>query len=260
TGTSSARSGPRDILKQRTPRGGAMPQLRIVLVAPKIEGNIGAVARAMRNFDVTDLVLVRPCAVGEEARRRAMHGASVLAAAQTVAELTAAVTDADLVVGTSGIETESEKKFARIAMSPRDLAARVSSLDGIVALVFGREDFGLLDDELHVCDLLVTVPASRDYPILNLSHAATVVLYEMFTSQSNRKRPRKASALEKEKLHDAFEALLDATTYPPHKRTRTKVMFRRLVGRAVPSKWEFHALMGVFQRATQRIRRLEGKP
>jgi len=239
--------------------GAPMPELRIVLVEPKIEGNIGAVARAMRNFDVTDLVLVRPCTVGEEARRRAMHGASLLAAARTVAELKAAITDADLVVGTSGVETESEKKFARIAISPRELAARVSSLDGTVALLFGREDFGLLDDELRICDLLVTVPAARDYPILNLSHAATIVLYEMFTSRSRRNRPREASGLEKEKLHEAFDALLDATTYPAHNRVRTKIMFRRLVGRAVPSKWEFHALMGVLQRATKRVRRLEEK-
>jgi len=50
-----------------------------------------------------------------------------------------------------------------------------------------------------------------------------------------------------------------ATDYPPHKRTRTQVMFRRLVGRAMPTKWEFHALIGVYTRATKRIQRLEAK-
>jgi len=236
-----------------------MPKLRVVLVEPKIEGNIGAVARAMRNFDVTDLVLVRPCPVGEEAHRRAMDGASVLNSARNVQNLETAIADADLVIGTSGVETESEKKFARIAMSPRDLASHVSPFDGTVALLFGREDFGLLDDELRRCDLLVKVPASRDYPILNLSHAATIVLYELFASHSRRVGTREASALEKETLHKAFAGLLDATDYPAHKRVRTKVMFRRLIGRALPTKWEFHALMGVLQRATKRIRRLEAE-
>lgn len=236
-----------------------MPNIRVVLVEPKIEGNIGAVARAMRNFDATDLVLVRPCTVGEEARRRAVHGASVLEAARAVGDLGAATADANLVVGTSGVETESEKKFARIAISPRDLAARISTVNGTVAVLFGREDFGLLDDELRLCDLLVKVPASRDYPILNLSHAATIVLYELFAPHSRRREPREASALEKETLHEAFADLLTATEYPSHKRARTMIMFRRLVGRAVPSKWEFHALMGVLQRATKRIRRLEAK-
>lgn len=234
-----------------------MPVVRIVLVEPKIEGNVGAVARAMRNFDVADLVLVRPGPVGDEARRRAMHGASVLEAARTVEDLPAAVVDADLVVGTSEVETESEKKFARIAISPKDLAARIARVGGTVALLFGREDFGLLDEELQQCDLLVTIPASAGYPTLNLSHAVAIVLYELYGPRSRKTRPRKASAIEKETLHQAFADLLEVTEYPPHKRVRTRIMFRRLLGRAVPSVWEFHALVGVLQRTTKRIRRLE---
>jgi TrmH family RNA methyltransferase len=237
-----------------------MPDLRIVLVEPKNEGNVGAVARAMRNFDAEDLVLVRPCRLGDEARRRAMHGRAVLEAARTVDSLEEAIGGADLLVGTSGIDTASEKRFARISIGPKDLAARVAPMDGTVALLFGREDFGLLEDEIIRCDLLVTVPASEGYPILNLSHAVTIVLYELFAARSPRRSPRTASGMEKEKLHEAFDALLEATDYPAHKRERTRVMFRRVMGRAVPSKWEFHALMGALQRATKRIRRLEGKP
>lgn len=236
-----------------------MPAFRVVLVEPKNEGNVGAVARAMRNFDVEDLVLVRPCPLGDEARKRAKHGVSVLEAARTVGTLDAGVGDADLLVGTSGIDTASEKRFARIAVPPKDLAARVAALDGTVALLFGREDFGLLEEEILRCDLLVTIPASEAYPILNLSHAATIVLYELFASRVPGRARRVASGLEKEKLHDAFDALMKATEYPAHKRERTRVMFRRVMGRAVPSKWEFHALMGVLQRATKRIRRLEGQ-
>ncbi len=234
-----------------------MIEFRVVMVEPKHEGNVGAVARVMRNFGVADLRLVRPCPIGEEARRRAMHGASVLEAATIVGNLDTALADADLIVGTSGVETESEKKFVRIAVSPKDLAARVAAMDGTLAIVLGREDSGLRQEELLRCDLLVTIPASRTYPILNVSHAATIILYELF-GEATRNRPRRtASADEKEKLHEAFADLLDATNYPAHKRARTKVMFRRLVGRAVPSVWEFHALMGVMTRATKRIRRLE---
>lgn len=188
-----------------------------------------------------------------------MHGASVLDDARVVTDFDHAIRGVDLVVGTSGVDTTSEKRFARISVTPKEFADRVAVMRGAVALVFGREDFGLLEAEIHRCDLLVTIPASGDYPILNLSHAATVLLYELYASTRARRAAREASGFEKEKLHEAFDALLDATTYPPHKRTRTKVMFRRLVGRAVPSKWEFHAFVGVLQRATKRIRRLEGK-
>jgi TrmH family RNA methyltransferase len=235
-------------------------KLSVVLVEPKNEGNVGAVARAMKNFGVPDLVLVKPCSLGAEARQRAMHGADILEAARTVEDLDTAIKDADLVVGTSGIETESEKRFARIAIRPRALALRIQEAEGTLALLFGREDFGLLDEELRRCDLLVTIPAMRDYPILNLSHAVAILLYELFLAGAPTRAGRVMSALENRKLHGALADLLDATEYPAHKRARTKVMVRRMLGRAVPSEWEFHALMGVFQRATKRIRRLEGKP
>ena len=236
-----------------------MPAIRVVLVEPKNDGNVGAVARAMRNFDVAELVLVKPCTLGEEARRRAMHGVGILESARTVETLDAAIKGADLIVGTSGIDTRSEKRFTRIAVTPEELAARIAPLAGTVALLFGREDFGLFNEELLRCDLLVTIPASTEYSILNVSHAAAIVLYELFAVKASSQSRLVASGFEKEALHRAFDALLDATNYPAHKRDRTKVMFRRLVGRAVPSKWDFHALMGVLERARKRIRRLEGK-
>src|SRR5213083_359042 len=236
-----------------------VPGVRVVLVEPKNEGNVGAVARAMKNFDVHDLVLVNPCALGPEARQRAMHGADILESATVVPDLTSAIQDADLIIGTSGIDTSNEKRFARIAVSPSDLAIKLGKARGTTALLFGREDFGLLEEELLRCDLLVTIPAAKPYPILNLSHAATVLLYELFNARAPTRPSRTMSGLEKEKLHSAFADLLDATDYPAHKIGRTRIMFRRMMGRAVPSGWEFHALMGVLQRATKRIRRLEGK-
>lgn len=236
-----------------------MAEIRVVLVEPKYGGNIGAVARAMRNFQAEHLVLVNPRPMGEEARQRAMRGIDILERARRVDDFDAAVKGADLVVGTSGIDTASAKRFARVSVTPRDLATRLAAMDGTVALVFGREDFGLFDGELAKCDLLVTIPASPAYPILNVSHAVAILLYELHAVKAGRRARVKASAMEKEKLHGALSDLMEATDYPAHKRARTKVMFRRLMGRAVPSKWEFHALMGVLQRATKRIRRLESK-
>ena len=237
-----------------------MQRVRIILVEPKSEGNVGAVARAMRNFGARELVLVRPCPLGDEAYKRAMHGIAVLHAAKKVDSFDAAVQGADFLVGTSGIDTRSEKRFARISISPRELALRVAPLEGTIAMAFGREDFGLFKSELARCDLLATIPAAADYPILNLSHAATILLYELFVARTSTRARREASRMENEKLNEAFAALLSATHYPEHKRARTKIMFRRLMGRAVPSTWEYHAFIGTLQRATKRIQRLEGNP
>jgi len=234
-----------------------MREVVVVLVGPKNEGNVGAVARAMKNFGARRLVLVDPCPIGEEARKRAVHGVDILDAARTVRSVDSALRGVDLVAGTTGIATASEKKFLRIALTPKEFAQRVAPMDGSLAILFGREDFGLLDAELARCDLLVSIPASPLYTVMNLSHAAVVVLYELFATRSGKDARRRASGPEKEVLHRAFSEIMEATDYPSHKRGRTRIMFRRLVGRAVPSKWEFHALMGVLTRATKRIRRLE---
>jgi len=229
--------------------------VRVVLVEPKYEGNIGFIARAMANFGFASLHLVKPPEIADEARRRAMHGLPILEAAVTVDSFAAAVKGCGLVAGTTGIDAKNEKRFLRRSVTPRDFSERARQFGGTMALVFGREDFGLLDAEIRRCDLLVTIPASADYPVLNISHAAAILFYELY--QSPPKRARTASGIERENLHEAFADLMLVTDYPPHKTERTQVMFRRLVGRSIPSKWEFHALMGVFTRATKRIRRLE---
>src|SRR3990172_13433647 len=89
-------------------------RVHVVLVEPKHEGNVGAIARVMTNFGVSSLRLVRPPPIGEEARRRAMHGGDVLSAATAGDSFEEAVRGMDLVVGTSGTDTASEKKFLRI--------------------------------------------------------------------------------------------------------------------------------------------------
>jgi len=229
-----------------------VPQFRVVLVEPLNDGNVGAVARAMKNFGINELFLVRPCAVGEEATKRAMHGIDVLRNAKTVFTESEALKDIDFVAATSGVDTVNEKNFSRISMSPRDFAAKVKDSKSRIALLFGREDFGLDKQLLKKCDFLITIPASDAYSILNISHAASIVFYELFVTGVEAWGPRVAGELEKEKLYEYFSLLLDSIDYPPHKKDKTKLMFRRLIARSVPSTWEFHTLMGVFDGAMKK--------
>jgi TrmH family RNA methyltransferase len=231
-----------------------MPDFEVVLVEPKIEGNIGAVARAMKNFGMERLVLVNPCDVGEEAVRRAKWGKNVLDSAKTVGSVDEALSSADFIIGSSSVDTESEKKFARISVSPEESIDKIKDLEGLVALLFGREDYGLLKEEIARCDLLVKIPANEEYPVLNISHAVAIVLYDIYRLEATKKGTREASGNEKELLYSHFKQLLDKIDYPEHKKERTSVMFRRIMGRAAPSKWEYHALMGVFSRTMSRIR------
>ncbi len=241
--------------------GTPMPRYRVVLVEPREGGNVGAVARIMANLGYDDLVLVEPGSL-EGAYRRAMQGRHVLKKAEMAPNLQTATADADLIVGTTAIPSAKEEAFHRQALTPWDLAARVQQVEGTVALIFGREDFGLYNEELDRMDALVHIPSRPDYPVMNLSHAVGILLYELYKAQDvpALEPPRVASGSEKERLHRAFGEFLAATDYSAHKRRRTAVLFRRLLGRAAPSKWEFHALMGVFRGATKAVRRASGSP
>ena len=229
--------------------------VRIVLVGPKFEGNVGAIARSMANFGLDELYMVNPCEIGDEAYSRSKHGKPVLLDAVTVTDLEDAIKDCFLVVGTSGIVTQGDKNYVRVPISARQLSERLNNYEEKVAILFGREDQGLLQNELAMCDILVTIPASNEYPILNISHAATIVMYELFQNSSFMKQPRSAEELEKTLLFKRFDSLLEAIGYPEHRKERTGIMFRRLLGRSVPSRWEFYTLMGVIGDAADRIKR-----
>ena len=229
-----------------------MPAFRVVLVEPLHDGNVGAVARAMKNFGLDDLVLVRPCDVGEEATKRAMHGIDVLNAARTVRTESEAFKGMDFVAATSGVDTINEKKFSRISLTPREFAEKVKGSDARIALVFGREDFGLDTRLLSGCDYLITIPANSKYSILNVSHAAAIVFYELHSADLAKWKPREAGKLEREKMSEYFSTLLDSIDYPPHKKEKTKVMFKRMIARSVPTIWEFHTLMGVLDGAIKK--------
>jgi len=229
-----------------------VPQFRVVLVEPLNDGNVGAIARSMRNFGLEDLYLVRPCAIGEEATKRAMHGIDILRNAKTVLDESDALAGVDFVAATSGVGTSNEKNFTRIALTADEFSDKMRGSQGTVALLFGREDFGLDRELIKKCDFLVTIPANPEYSILNISHAAAILFYELFAAGVEKWEPRKAGNVEKEKLYEYFSMLLDSIDYPPHKKEKTKVMFRRLIARSVPTTWEFHTLMGVIDGAVKK--------
>ena len=217
-----------------------MPDVRVVLVGPKFEGNVGAVARCMANFDVTELYLVNPCELGDTAFNRSKHGSQILENAVTVTSMEEAVDGCFLVIGTS--------------VPVREFAESARGYDEKIALVFGREDIGLLQTELNRCDVLITIPASEEYPIMNLSHSVGVVLYEMFQSEHVPKRCLPADSREKELMFQFFGDLLEEIGYMEARREATTVMFRRMMGRSIPTKYEYNTIMGVFGDAAKIIR------
>ncbi len=236
-----------------------MPDITVILLEPRFAGNIGFVARSMANFGFRNLILVNSCELGDDAYRFAKHARPIIEEAKSVRTFDEAIESLDLIVGTSGVLSEDEKKFNRHPMTPREFVEHVRNKDGQLGLVFGREDQGLSNQEIAKCDILVTIPTSPDYPIMNISHAATVLLYELGSTEEPAIHKSLARSTEKETLNDLFANLLEDTNYPEHKKPKTKVMFRRIVARADLSNWEFHTLAGVISRASKSIKRTKSK-
>lgn len=239
------------------------PRFVVVLVGPKYSGNVGAVARALANFGLEDLWLVAPkCSIDAEARRYAMHAWDLLDRARTFATLDECLAELDLAVGTASDLALNEKRdYIRIPLRAREFAERAREMKGRIGLLFGPEDFGLSNEQLEKCEVLVTIPTSPAQPSMNVSHAVAVVAYELTHEAIFVKRPKQASRDEIETMLRFMDRILDHLELPPHRRRTTLLSFRKLLGRAMMSRWEYHRLMGVFNgalRAMEEVRR-QGK-
>ena len=155
-------------------------EVRTILVEPKNEENVGAVARVIKNFGFSDLYLLNPPDIGKKAFSVASHAYDVLNACKVVNSVEAAIANSAIVAGTTSKHGISTNKHLRMPFfSPRQLKKKVENKSGVLSVLFGREDIGLLNEELMLCDIIVCIPTSPDYPVMNLSHAVAVVLYEL---------------------------------------------------------------------------------
>ncbi|MGA7923495.1 MAG: TrmH family RNA methyltransferase [Thermoplasmata archaeon] len=237
-------------------------RLDVILVRPKEDGNVGAVARVARNFGAEQLTVVAPRArLGIEARRRAMGGLGILRAARRTSSVDQALEAADLVVGTTDLSTGRSHAYLRRSVSPERLGELLRPLEGRVALLFGPEDNGLAREELARCDLLVHVPARREFPTLNLSHAVAIVLYAIHRSRGG-DDPETTPApevieingKEKEILLRRLGELMGRVGYPRHKRKGLQLLFRRALGRATPSEAEYRMMLGAVRSIERQLK------
>jgi len=233
-----------------------IPNFYVILVEPKYGGNVGAVARAMMNFDFDKLYLVNPCPLDEACYTRAMHAGEILDNVKSFSTFHDMKKQMDYLVATSSIQYLKDKKHLRNPVLLEDFSEKIQEVEGNVGLVFGREDYGLYNEEIAACDIMVRIPTSEEYLSLNLSHAVSLVLYTLYRFQElTPKTKRDIGKVEKEKLYEFFSHILEEINYPPHKKENTEIMFKRIMGRAMPSKWEYHTLMGVFSKSIEKMKK-----
>ncbi len=231
----------------------------VVVVDPETPGNVGTIARAMKNFGFSDLRLVDPPELdpdGEaygfagQAREDVLPNATETTLDEVVAEF--------YTVGLTAITGEDARRHVRYPFAtPGEVASELTTVAAPTALVFGREGDGLTNGELQRLDRVCSIPASEDYPVLNLGQAATVALYELrglaleATQLPDPERER-ADEAQVERLYDLWADLLAATNHPDEKREKTMRMLRRIFGRAHLTEREVITTMGLLRRARDR--------
>lgn len=235
-------------------------RFRVILVEPEYELNIGATARAMKNFGFSDLVFVRPKCnpLGFDAIKYAKHAKDVLVGARTAKTLAQATKGCKLSVGTTGILYRHWNETFRTPIKLEDLSSKIkANKEGKIALVFGNEGIGLSEKDISACDFLVTIPTNKLYLILNLSHAVAIVLYEL--SDYNLLGFEPAGEREKEALIAAFGLITDKFGKEMRNPRKVKIAFRRMVGKAMLTDKECASILGVLRRTNTELEKKKSR-
>lgn len=225
--------------------------IRIVLVGTTHPGNIGAVARAMKNMGLDELALVKPKHFPhKDATARASGAVGVLKNALVVTSLREALTDCVYVAGASARPRTIEWP----SMGPRECAQRLQleSEVGSVAAVFGPEKSGLHNDDLDLCHTLLTIPTDPDFSSLNLAMAVQVLCYELRVAGTMDAGPvveseaSPATAAEMEHFYTHLEQVMTDINFLDTDNPRYLMRrLRRLFNRARPDKNEVNILRGL---------------
>jgi TrmH family RNA methyltransferase len=232
--------------------------VRVVLVDPSHPGNIGSVARAMKNMALGDLVLVRPRSFPHAESVALAAGADdILAGARVVESVAEAIADCGFIAGTTSRPRSYHWEFA----TPREAAARIDALPDAerVALLFGSERYGLGSEDLDHCNVLVRIPANPAYCSLNLAMSVQLLAYEIFVA---REQPQSQMQLETalapsgdmELFYSHLQAVLEEIEFED----RTGYLMerlRRLFNRAQLDGNEVNIMRGILSAVQGRRRR-----
>lgn len=245
----------------KTKRWIETPAPIVVLVEPQLGENIGAAARVMANFGLSQLRLVKPRQgwPNEKARMMASGADRVLDAAVLYDSLSDAIADCSFVLATTARGHDQAKPVIGADAAAAEMAARVAAAE-TVTIVFGRERIGLENHEVALADRIITLPVNPAFASLNLAQAVAVVAYEWFKTAGGGElpftMPEKSPPAAKRQF-DAFFADLERELEkveffrPEEKRATMRINLRNIFTRMAPSQQDLRTLHGVFMAIAQ---------
>jgi len=226
-----------------------LENIRVVMVSPLYGGNIGSVCRAMANMGLSDLAIAAPRKTDEgETRMMACHSVGIYDERKEYPSLAAAVADCGAVFGT----TARMGLYRAHAATPREWAPRILEMAATapVALVFGREDNGLSNEELALCSNIIQIPTTEEYSSLNVSQAVMVTCYEIFTAAGVYAPPEEKSPPASHDLRERMfamwrQTLLQVGFMSEDKSDHMMMGLRRILGRGAYTEDDVRILMGM---------------
>ncbi|WP_067258511.1 TrmJ/YjtD family RNA methyltransferase [Methanobrevibacter cuticularis] len=227
----------------------------IVFVECESSGNVGFLGRTMANFGLKNLVLINPCELEKEAYYQAMHGKSIVETATTYDSLEEFFKkeEIEFIIGSTGTPGGSYN-LSRIPIKPEELGKSIN-LNRKIAILFGREGNGLYNKEIELCDIIVSIPTDPSYPIMNISHAAAIVFYEIFKNRNEFpvEGLEEATAIEKKHLLKDMQEIIKKLGIPKHKEKTGLKSFKNIVNRAFITGREVHTLKGIFRKINKKL-------
>jgi TrmH family RNA methyltransferase len=232
----------------------------VAVVDAETPGNVGSIARSMKNFGLSDLLLVDPPELDPEGEAYGFAGQAREDILPNATELTFdELAEQYHTVACTATTNEDPQNHVRYpAITAADLPDHLDGVDGDVAVVFGRERVGLSNEELAALDVICSIPADDSYPVLNLAQAATIVFYELraLTVEENQhpdELHELADEAAVERVHGYVEDYLDAVGHPAEKRAKSARMVRRVLGRAKLTPREAQTLQGLFRDGARQL-------
>jgi len=227
-----------------------LSNIRIVMVRPHGSGNIGSVARAMKNVGANELAIVGNARTQSFwARAMAVHGRDILSEAKCFESIRAAIADCTLVIGT----TCRAGLYRSHSQTPREVAPVIAAAaqKDKVALLFGPEDHGLSNKDLEHCQQLITIPTDPEYQSLNVAQAVVICLYEIYLASLAPAQDDgldRAKAEDIERLFDIMRnALLKIGFLDSENPEHMLLAFRRIFGRNGLEAKDARILTGMFR-------------
>ena len=222
----------------------------VVFVECETPGNIGFLARTMANFGLKNLVLINPPTLTNEAYYQATHGKYIVESAKIYPTLDDFYQSQriDFKVASTGMAGGSYN-LSRIPIKPEELGKSIN-VSNKTAILFGREGDGLSNKEIGDCDICVSIPTDPTYPIMNISHAAAIIFYELFKNKHDFgvKGLDESTDLEKEYLVKDMKELIDSLDIPDHKKRNGLKTFNNIISRAFITGREAHTFKGILRR------------